>query len=128
MFHETLKNLMESERLTPETKLYRYTNARHLYKNELGQTMVKANIAAQEMVINHYSNGYITKAEEVGTGLAFCISKDNEYKEEGKLCVEIDLKTIIDQGGKIFKDKSSFEYDSWFLTMPEGGAIIEVLH
>lgn len=116
MYQETLENLIESEGLTPETKLYRYTNSQ-----------VKANPKAQEMVVNHYANGYITKAEEVGSGLAFCLSKENEYKEEGKSCIEIRLKTIIDQGGKIYKDKSSFQYDSWYLTMPKGEAVVRLL-
>lgn len=40
MYQETLKNLMKSEGLTPETKLYRYTNAHHVFKNDSGETMV----------------------------------------------------------------------------------------
>jgi hypothetical protein len=127
MYSETMENLMISEGLTPETKLYRYTNAHHVIKNDSEETMVKANTEAQEMVVDHYTSGHITKAKEVGAGLAFCISRENEYKEEGKLCIEISLKTIIDQGGKAYKDKSSFEYDSWFLTMPEGDAVVKVL-
>ena len=127
MNRETMENLMISEGLAPETKLYRYTNAHHVFKIDSKETLVKANTEAQEMVVNHYTSGHITKAKEVGAGLAFCISRENEYKEEGKLCVEISLKTIIDQGGKIYKDKSSFQYDSWFLTMPDGEAVVRLI-
>lgn len=75
------------------------------------------------MVINHYGSGHITKAAEIGTGLAFCIS----MKTNIRMRIKPALKSILDQGGKVYKDQSSFEYDSWFLTMPKGEARIAVL-
>ena len=120
MFKETLESLMKAEGLTPETILYRYTNAHHIVRNNNGETIVKANPNSQEMVVNHYENGHLTAAEEIGQGLAFALSKDSLFKSSERKCISILLGDILAQGGTIYKDVSSGEPNSWFLTMPNG--------
>ena len=68
----------------------------------------------------------MTLASEIGAGLAFALSKDSRFKAPERKCVSVRLGDILDQGGAIYKDESSGEPSSWYLTMPEGKVKITI--
>jgi hypothetical protein len=127
MYKETVDNLMKTEGLTPESILFRYTNSHHVISNSAGETIIKANPDSQEMVVNHYENGYITSASSLGHGLAFALSMDSRFKSADRVCVSVRLGDILEQNGVIYKDQSSGEPDSWFLTMPKGEVKVKIV-
>ena len=126
MYKETLQTIMEAEGLSANTTLYRYTNSHHLRKDDNGNDFIEANEDSPEMVVNHYENGHLTSASEIGAGLAFALSKDSRFKTSERKCVSVKLGDILDQGGAIYKDESSGEPNSWYLTMPKGRVKITV--
>ena len=120
MYKETLQSLLENEDLNANTVLYRYTNSHHIKTAEDGSTFIEANPDPPEIVVDHYGQGHSILAREFGPGLAFTVSKENRFKSPEKKCISIRLGDILDQGGKLYQDKSSGEPNSWFLTMPKG--------
>ncbi len=58
--------------------------------------------------------------------LAFQLTKESRFKSDNRKCVSVRLGDILDQGGVIYKDQSSGEPDSWFLTMPNGKVKITI--
>ncbi|MFT5169376.1 MAG: hypothetical protein ACI8P3_004625 [Saprospiraceae bacterium] len=125
MEKEKIAILMKSEGLSKDTIFYRYTYEEHLIKTEEGKYKLSANDSATEMVEDYYISGHLVMAKYVGRGLAFTLEKDNEYKSDSKVCVEIRLSEILDQGGLIYPDRSSYETSSYFLTMPEGSVSVD---
>ena len=117
--------LMKSEGLTKDTKVYRYTSEEHMIKADDGKYKLSANDSATEMVEDYHKSGHLIMAKYVGQGLAFTLEKDNEYKSEAKICVEMPLSEILDQGGLVYPDRSSYETSSYFLTMPEGSVKVD---
>jgi hypothetical protein len=126
MYKETLESLLKAEKLDENTVLYRYTNGHHLKKDDAGNDFIEANPDSYEIVVNHYANGHMTRAGEIGIGLAFAMSKDSIFKDPKRICISVRLGEILRQGGKIYQDPSSGEPNSWFLTMPEGSVRITV--
>ena len=124
MYHETLENLMESEGLTSDSVMYRYTNKHHIGTDEEGKNFINANPNSEEIVIDHYGQGHSMAASEFGPGLAFALSKESRFKNSDRLCVSVKLEDILNQGGQIYQDQSSGEPGSWYLTMPNGSVKI----
>ena len=122
---EKMTILMKGEGLTENTKVYRYTSDEHLVKTDDGKYRLSANDQATEMVEDYHISGHLIMAKYVGPGLAFTLEKDNEYKSESKICIEMPLSEILDQGGLIYPDRSSYETSSYFLTMPEGSVAVD---
>lgn len=125
MENEKLTNLMKIEGLTKDTKFYRYTSEKHLERVE-DKYRISANENATEMIEDYYGNGHLIMAKNVGKGLAFTLEKDNEYKSENAICVELRLADILDQGGLVYPDRSSYEIGTYFLTMPSGSVIVTI--
>ena len=73
MYIETLKSLLENEGLNANTILYRYTNAHHIMTAEDGSAFIKANPDPPEIVIDHYAQGHLIPARELGPGLALSL-------------------------------------------------------
>ncbi len=126
MYKETLESLMETEGLDADTVLYRHTNPHHLKTDEKGETFIEANPNSQEIVIDHYGQGHSMPASEFGPGLAFALARESRFKSQSRKCVSVKLGDILDQGGVIYKDQSSGEPNSWFLTMPNGRVRITI--
>jgi hypothetical protein len=122
---EKITILMKSEGLTEDTIFYRYTAEEHLIKAGDKKYKLSANDRATEMVEDYYESGHLIMAKYVGQGLAFTLEKDNEYKSESKICVEMPLSEILDQGGLVYPDRSSYETSSYFLTMPKGSVSVD---
>ena len=115
-----VKEIMQFEHFTENTKFYRYTLPEFIKQIKGDIFEITANEEAAEMIEDHYGGGHLKMAKNVGPGLAFTIDSDNEYKEADRVCVELKLKDILDQEGKIYKDKSSYEEGTWFFTIPKG--------
>lgn len=126
MYKETLQTILEAEGLNANTTLYRYTNAHHLKKDDNGDDFIEANPDSPEMVVDHYANGHLTSASDMGAGLAFALSKDSRFKTSERKCVSVKLGDILEQGGVVYKDESSGEPNSWYLTMPNGRVKITI--
>jgi hypothetical protein len=126
MYKETVESILKYEGLNTESVLYRYTNAHHIIKKDNGETFVKANLEPQEMVVDHYGNGHLTMASEIGKGLAFTLSKDSIFKTSDKACIRLKLGDVLSQGGALYQDQSSGEPNSWFLTIPEGEVKVQI--
>ena len=127
MYKETLQSLLKNEGLNANTVLYRYTNSHHIKTAEDGSTFIEANPDPPEIVVDHYGQGHSMLASELGPGLAFTLSKENRFKSPEKKCISISLGEILSQGGKLYKDQSSGEPNSWFMTMPKGSVNVIIV-
>lgn len=56
-----------------------------------------------DMVVDRY-HGFLEVfiASEVGQGISFLSEKENEYERSNRICVELNLKDVLDQGGLIY--------------------------
>jgi hypothetical protein len=114
--------LMETHGFTGETRFYRYTLPEFLEPlEEPGTYRISANADPSEAVVNVYAGGHISLAAQVGSGLAFAESADNDWMEPGRTGVEIRLQDALDQGGRIYPVESVITSRIWYLTLPEGG-------
>lgn len=114
-----VRELMQIENFTENTKFYRYVLPEHIEQIEDNIYDVTANDEATEMIEDHYDSGHLIMAKNIGPGLAFTIDFNTEYKADNRICIELKLKDILDQGGKIYEDKSSYEEGTWFFTIPK---------
>lgn len=127
MYTEKLEDVMKANGLDKTTALYRYTEEEHLSVDADGQYWITANPSSPEVVINHYHNGYMTPASEIGPGLAFTQKKDNRFEDEERVCVKVLLADVLNQNGLIYQDKSSGEIDSWFCTLPDSKIKVQIV-
>ena len=125
MENEKLETLMKSEGLTKDTILYRHTTEKHMEAAKNGLFKLFANSEATEIIEDHYDSGHLIMAKYVAAGLAFTTEKDTEYKSDSKICVEMPLSEILDQGGLVYPDPGSFEASSFFLSMPDGFVMVK---
>jgi hypothetical protein len=66
-------------------------------------------------------------AEQVGPGLAFAESVDNEWRGEGRMAVEVSLKDVLDQGGLMYPVESIITDRVWYMTLPAGHVVVRVV-
>ena len=114
--------LMEAHGFTGETRFYRYTLPEFLDPlEEAGTYRISANADPSEAVVDVYAGGHVCLAAQVGSGLAFAESADNDWMEPGRTGIEIRLQDALDQGGRIYPVESVITGRVWYLTLPEGG-------
>ncbi len=118
---QTLTTFMEENNLTPESKLYRYTSKDYLIEIN-GQSYLEAKKEPSDMVIDRYHGFWeVFIASEVGPGISFLSNKEEEYEKSNRVCVEMHLRDVLDQGGLIYKVTSLPAYiKAFFCTLPEG--------
>ena len=114
--------LMETHGFTRETRFYRYPLPEFLEPlEEPGTYRISDNADPSEAVVDVYAGGYISLAAQVGAGLAFAESADNDWMESGRTGVEIRLQDALDKGGRTYPVESVITSRIWYLTLPEGG-------
>jgi hypothetical protein len=128
MENEKLSTLMKSEGLSRDTMFYRYTTEKHLEEFEEGKYKLFANDEATEIIEDYYKTGQLIMAKYIASGLAFTTEKDTDYKSDLKMCVEMRLSEILDQGGLVYPDPGSFETSSYFLSIPNGFVLVRKLN
>ena len=119
---EMLQDLLEENKLSHETKLYRFTSERFLNKNDDGTESLVANNVPIEMLVDNYNGqGHVFIARDIGKGLSFLTEPLDEYVREDRVCVSVSVGDLLDQGGLIYKVTSLPAYISaFFFTMPTG--------
>jgi hypothetical protein len=122
-----LERLMAEDKLTKESKLFRYTSKNYLIKDN-GHLFLKAKPQPIEMVVDDYNGfGEVFIASEIGRGLAFLTNREIEYENEERVCVEVSIKDIVEQGGLIYRVTSLPAYlTSYFVTLPSGSIKVEI--
>jgi hypothetical protein len=113
---------MKENKLTPETKLYRYTSKDYL-KNIDGKLYLKAKKKPTDMIIDIYngSSDNVFIASEMGQGISFLSIQEEEYESSGRVCIEIKIKDVLDQEGMIYPITSLPSYlKAFYCTIPNG--------
>ena len=125
---ETLGKLLSENGLTLESRFYRYTMQEHLESGDAaGSHRLSANTEPSEAVIDVYAQGHMTLAEQVGQGLAFSETVDNEWRGKGRTEVEVSLKDVIDQGGLMYPVESIITDRVWYMTLPAGSVPVRIV-
>ena len=122
--HEKSKiaELMEAHGFTGESRFYRYTLPEFLEPlEEPGTCRISANADPSEAVVDIYAGGHICLAAQIGPGLAFAESAENDWQEPGRTGVELRLSDVLDQGGRIYPVESVITSRVWYFTLPENG-------
>ena len=120
-----LKELLESNGLTEDARFYRYTNPKFLTPTgEPGKHILTANPDPSESVSDVYQQGHLTAAVHVGPGLSFAQAAENQWKEDGRIAIEVCLKDVLDQGGLIYPVETVITEPTWYLTLPKGDVIV----
>lgn len=122
----TLREFIRNESLEDNTRFYRWTSKFHLEKSDNGKYSLDVRKEATEMVEDIYNQGHIIMAKNVGPGLAFTLSKNNDYASGDMVCVSLKLEDFIKQGGVLYKDVSSYEEGSYFLMLPKGKFNVQI--
>ena len=117
-----IQQIMNENDLTFDTQLYRYQTARYIETGKDGSTYIRAKVKPLEIVIDPYQgDGHSFHAANIGSGLAFTLSREDEFRTSDNVCVKVTLKDILDQGGLIYQVTSVPEYlTSFFMSIPEG--------
>lgn len=118
---QILDTFMKENNLNPESKLVRYTSKTYL-KELSGEYFLEAKKEPQDMVVDRYHGFWeVFIASEIGEGISFLTNKESEYDRSDRVCVELCLKDVIDQGGLIYRVTSLPAYlNAFFCTIPEG--------
>jgi hypothetical protein len=122
-----LKRIIAENSFTPETSFFRYTSPKHLVESQDGRTFINAFKNPMEMIIDIYHGGHSLIANNIGPGLAFTLSVEEDYNSNDKLCVEVKLEDILDQNGLIYEVTSVPEYvKAFFFSLPDKKIKVEV--
>ncbi|MDT0552096.1 hypothetical protein [Urechidicola vernalis] len=116
---EILAEILEEFRLNLESKLYRYTSVKYI-DDSGDESYLKAKTECSDIVIDHYDDkGHFFVSQEMGKGISFLSKPEPDYERDERICVEIQLKDVIDQGGLIYKITSLPAYlKGYFVTLP----------
>lgn len=123
--NEKLQQLMKDNGLTEESIFYRYTFPEFLKSIDGNRFKLSANDQATEIVVDVYQSGLREMAHNFGKGLTFLSERDESFELPDKICVKMQLKEILQQGGLLYPDESSFVEGAFFMTMPEGEVEVE---
>ncbi len=117
-----LAELMRENGFTEESRFYRQTLPEFLTStDESGVYRISANDDPSEAVINIYADGHTRLAQQIGPGLAFVESRDNEWQASERTGVEVCLRDVLDQGGLVYPVASVITDRAWYFTLPCGG-------
>ena len=115
-----VESYLQSAGLTEDTTLYRATLTEFIRSNEDGELIISANADPSEAVVNVYEQGHVYLARDVGPGLAFVETLDNEWNADDRKLVSIQVKDVLEQGGKIYPVESVITDRVWYVTLPHG--------
>jgi hypothetical protein len=116
-----LDQLMSEHGLSGDTILYRATLPEFLSTDKATDTLrVTANDDSPEAVIDVYGDGHIWGAHQIGPGLAFTETQDNEWLAEDRKNVCARLQDVLDQGGLVYPVESVITDKAWYVTLPSG--------
>ena len=102
-----LEELMEAHGLTEDTVLYRETLSEYLTDTPYpGMYSLSANDDPTEAVIDVYAGSHVSLAAQIGQGLGFAESRENQWREEGRTTVTVRLGDVFSQGGLIYPVES----------------------
>ena len=120
-----LQELMEAHGLTEDTVLYRETLEEFLSDTSYpGMHSISANDDPTEAVIDVYGGRHVSLAAQIGQGLGFAESIENQWREEDRVTVAVRLGDVFAQGGLIYPVESVITEKIWYLTMPEGQVVV----
>lgn len=125
---EILKKFMDENDLNQKSKLFRYTSKKYL--NEIdGEYYIEAKTEPLDMIVdNYHGSSHVYISSSIGKGLAFLTAKENEYIEPDRVCIELNLKDILDQSGLVYEVTSLPAYlKAFFCTMPEGKVKVTIV-
>ena len=125
---EMLTKFMNENDLSQESKLFRYTSKDYL--NEIdGKYYINAKTEPLDMVIdNYHGSSHVFISSDIGQGLSFLTAMEDEYQSSDRICVELNLKYVLDQGGLIYEVTSLPAYlKAFFCTLPEGNVKVTVV-
>ncbi|PLW96331.1 MAG: hypothetical protein C0591_08995 [Marinilabiliales bacterium] len=119
-YSSELNSVMKSLGLNHESKLFRYTSRSHINRDQHENEYIKAKKDPHEMIVDTYEGrGHTYMAKQVGSGLAFVIEKVTELESTERVCCEVSLKNILDQGGLVYRVVSQPSYiNAIFCTLP----------
>ncbi len=119
---ETMKGLLEENKLTHDSILFRFTSQKYLINKDGGTEYLKVNPAPVEMVVDAYEDqGHVFMAKDIGPGLSFLTEAFEEYQNDERICVSVKIEDLIAQGGQIYKVTSLPAYiNAFFFTLPAG--------
>jgi hypothetical protein len=122
-----LAELMASNDLNAESRFYRHTLPEFLEPaGEGGLHRLSANDDPSEAVVDVYGGGHISLAMRVGPGLAFAETAESEWQDSDRVCVEVHLADVLEQGGLIYPVESVITDRVWYMTLPSGGVTVRV--
>jgi hypothetical protein len=122
---ERLSEVLVESGLQPDTILYRETLPDFLEKtSEAGVFLLTANDDPSEAVVDVYGGGHVSLAAQVGPGLAFAESPDNQWRTDDRVTVALRLGDALDQGGLIYPVESVITEKVWYLTLPESKIVV----
>lgn len=118
---DTLKEFLKQNGLNENSKLFRYTANDYLLQ-DVDVYYIKAKDECSDMAIDIYEDkGHVFVSQEFGKGLSFLSKPEPEYEKENRVCVELNLKDVFDQGGLIYEITSLPAYlKGYFVSLPEG--------
>ena len=126
IIQKKIEEILQSNGLTNETKLYRYTLPEFIEENEAGELVLSANDDPSEAIVDVYEGGHGSLATHVGPGLAFAQSKENEWTADDRTAVEVRLQDVLEQGGRIYPVESVITERVWYFTLPSGSVRVKV--
>jgi hypothetical protein len=117
-----LAELLKSNGFTGDSRFFRHTLPEFLSPtDEPGVDRLSANDDPSESVVDVYAGDHITAAVHLGPGLSFTESADNEWSDSNRVCVELRLQDVLDQGGRVYPVESIITSRTWYFTLPRGG-------
>jgi hypothetical protein len=124
---EVLSKFMQDNNLTNESKFIRYSSRGYL-KEFNGDLYLEAKKEPLDMVVDRYHGFWeVFIASEIGPGISFLTNREQEYERTDRVCVEISLKDVLDQGGLIYNVTSLPAYlNAFFCTLPEGRLKVKI--
>jgi hypothetical protein len=125
---QILDSFMKENNLNPKSKLVRYTSKTYL-KELSGEYFLEAKKEPLDMVVDRYHGFWeVFKASEIGQGTSFLSNREAEYDRSDRVCVEMHLKDVLDQGGLIYNVTSLPAYiKAYFCTLPEGKIKVNIV-
>ena len=120
-----LDELLRLHGFDGESRFYRQTLPEFLTPaSEPDVYRISANDDPSESVVNVYEGGHTWLAQQVGPGLAFVESADNEWRAPERVGVEVRLQDVLEQGGLIYPVASVITDRAWYFTLPAGDVAV----
>lgn len=122
---EKLSKVLSDNGLRPDTILYRETLSDFLEETpEAGVFLLTANDDPSEAVVDVYGGGHVSLAAQIGPGLAFAESRDNQWRSDERMTIAVRLGDVLDQGGLLYPVESVITEKVWYLTLPESKVLV----